>query len=109
MPKDVHHCYWLEMVQVARFMTGHCHLGTFRILRENYSEGCPLCGEPFSHVHCVTECVALTDLQSRWLASFAWGWSGLRGLVWHDCSQFGHFLLGVRDPILSLDVFHEED
>ena len=109
VPEDVHHCRRPEMLQVARFMTGHCHLGNFRLPRENYSEDCPLCGELYSRVHFLTECVALSDLRSRWLASSAWGRGGLRGLVWHDCSRFGHFLLGVRDLILSLDVFHEED
>ena len=43
------------------------------------------------------------------LAPSAWGRGGLRGLVWHDCFRFGHFLMGVEDLILSLDVFDEED
>ena len=109
VPEDVHHCRRQEMVQVARFMTGHCHLGSFCILWENYSEDCLLCGELYSRVHFLTECVALSDLRSRWLVPSAWGRSGLQGLVWRDCSRFGHFLLGVRDLILSLDIFHEED
>ena len=48
VPEDVHRCRRLEMVLVARFMTGHCHLGNFSLPREDYSEDCPLCGEPYS-------------------------------------------------------------
>ena len=56
-----------------------------------------------------TECEALADLRSQWLAPSAWGRGGLRGLVWRDCFRFGRFLMGVRDLISSLDVFDEED
>ena len=80
MPEDVALCHWSEMVQVAWFMMGHCHLGNFYLLREGHSEDYPLCGGPYSRVHFLKECVALADLRSQWLAPFAWGRSGLRGL-----------------------------
>ena len=79
MPKDIARCRRPEMVQVARFMTGHCHLGNFCLLREDHSEDCPLCGEPYSRVHFLIDSVALADLGSRWLAPSVWGRSGLRG------------------------------
>ena len=85
MPEDIVHCRQLEMVQVARFRTGHCHLGNFCLLPEDHSEDCPLCGEPYSRVHFLLECEALSDLRSQWLALSAWGRGGFRGLVWHDC------------------------
>ena len=69
MPKDIAHCCRSEMVQVARFITGHCHLGNFCLPREDHSEDCPLCGEPYSRIHFLTECEALADLWSQWLVS----------------------------------------
>ena len=109
MPEDIAHCRRPEMVQVARFMTGHCHLGNFCLPQEDHSEDCPLCGEPYSRIHFLTECEALADLRSQWLAPSAWGRGGLWGLVWHDCFRFGRFLMGVRDLISSLDGSDEED
>ena len=109
MPEDIARCRRPEMVQVARFMTGHCHLGNFCLPREDHSEDCPLCGEPYSRIHFLTECEALADLRSQWLAPSAWGRGGLRGLVWRDCFRFGRFLMGVRDLISSLDGSDEED
>ena len=109
MPEDIARCHRPELVQVTRFMTGHCHLGNSCLPQEDHSEDCPLCGEPYSRVHFLTECEALVDLLSQWLAPSVWGRGGLRGLVWHDCFRFGHFLMGVRDLISSLDVSDEED
>ena len=99
MPEDIAHYHRLEMVQLARFVMGHCHLGNFCLPREDHSEDCPLCGEPYSRVHFLTDCVALADLWSLWLSPFVWGRSGLRDLVWRDCFRFGRFLLGVWDLI----------
>ena len=109
MPDDIACCLRPEMVLVAQFMTGHCHLGNFCLPREAHSKDCPLCGEPYSRIHFLMECEALADLRSQWLAPSAWGRGGLRGLVWHDCFRFGRFLMGVRDLISSLDVSAEED
>ena len=109
MPEDIARCCRPEMVQVARFMTGHCHLGNFCLPQEDASEDCPLCGEPYSRIHFLSECEALGDLRSQWLAPSAWGWGGLRGLVWHDCFRFGRFLMGVWDLISCLNGSDEED
>ena len=85
MHEDIARCCRPEMVQVARFMMGQCHLGNFCLQREDLSEDYPLCGEPYSRVHILINCVVLADLRSQWLTPSAWGRSGLRGLVWHDC------------------------
>ena len=45
MPKDTSCCGRMEMVLVACYMTGHCHLGPFEIPREDELADCPLCGE----------------------------------------------------------------
>ena len=90
-------------------MMGHCHLGNFCLPREDHSEDYPLCGEPYSRVHYLIDCVALANLWLQGLVPSAWGRGGLWGLVWHDCFRFGRFLMGVRDLILSLDSASEED
>ena len=58
-------------------MFRHCHLGNFNLLRTDYFEDSSLCKECYSHVHFVMECMALANLQSRWLESFVWGQRGL--------------------------------
>ena len=71
MPEGIAHCRQPEMVLVARFITEHCHLGNFCLPREDHSEDCPLCGEPYSRIHLLSECEALADLRSQWLAPSA--------------------------------------
>ena len=78
MPEDIARHHRLEVVQVARFMMGHCHLGNFCLPREDHSEDCPLCGEPYSRVHFLTKCEALVDLRSQWLDGVdCGGWCGM--------------------------------
>ena len=45
MPKDASCCGRMEMVLVACYMTGHCHLGIFEIPHEDELQDCPLCRE----------------------------------------------------------------
>ena len=45
MPEDASCNGRMEMVLVASYMTGLCHLGPFKIPREDELEDCPLCGE----------------------------------------------------------------
>ena len=57
----------MEMVHVARYTTGHCHLGPFEIPREDELEDCPLCGELYLEDHFIYDCAALRDVRVRWL------------------------------------------
>ena len=43
MPEDASCSGRMEMVLVARYMTGHCHLGPFEIPREDELEDIALC------------------------------------------------------------------
>ena len=90
------------MVLVARYMTVHCHLGPFEILREDELEDCPLCGELYLEDHFIYDCVALCDIRVRWLDVGGRGIGELRGLVWQWCSRLGTFLRAVRERLVVL-------
>ena len=51
MLEDANCCGRMEMVLVAHYMTGHCHLGPFEIPREDELEDSPLCGELYLDDH----------------------------------------------------------
>ena len=53
----------MEMVLVARYMMGHCHLGPFAIPHEDELEDCPLCGELYLEDHVIYDYVALHDVR----------------------------------------------
>ena len=61
MPEDASCSGQMEMVLVACYMTGHCHLGPFEIPREDALEDCPLCGELYLEDHFIYDYVALHD------------------------------------------------
>ena len=63
MPEDAGCCRRMELVLVARYMMGHCHLGPFEIPREDELEDCPLCGELFLEDHFSYDCAALRDVR----------------------------------------------
>ena len=72
----------MEMVLVACYMMGHCHLGPFPIPRADELEDCPLCGELYLEDHFIYDCVALRDIRVRWLDVGGRGIGDLQGLVW---------------------------
>ena len=103
MPEDAS-CYGrMELVLVARYMTGHCHLGPFEIPREDELKDCPLCGELYLEDHFIYDYVALWDVRVRWLDVGSRGIGDLRGLVWQRCSQLGTFLHVVRERLVALE------
>ena len=102
MPEDASCSGRMEMVLVARYMTGHCHLGPFEIPREDELEDCPLCGELYLEDHFIYDCVALHDIRVRWLDVGGRGIGELRGLVWQRCSRLGTFLRAVRERLVVL-------
>ena len=93
MPEDASCSGRMEMVLVACYMTGHCHLGPFEIPREDELEDCPLCGELYLEDHFIYDCVALRDVRDRWLDVGGRGIGDLRGLVWQRCSRLGTFFV----------------
>ena len=103
MPEDTSCCGQMEMVLVAHYMMGHCHLGPFEIPREDELEDCPLCGELYIEDHFIYDCVALRDVWDRWLDVGGRGIGDLRGLVWQRCSRLGTFLCVVRERLVVLE------
>ena len=91
----------MEMVLVARYMTGHCHLGPFAIPREDELEDCPLCGKLYLEDHFIYNCAALRDVRVQWLDVEGQGIRDLRGLVWQRCSRLGTFLRVVREQLVA--------
>ena len=60
----------LDLTVAARFLVGHCHLGSFRVpWDEDEWEPCPLCGEDFTRAHLVWECRAVTQEREHLLGS----------------------------------------
>ena len=101
--EDASCCRRMEMVLVARYMMGHCHLGPFEMPREDELKDCPLCGELYLEDHFIYECAALRHVQVRWLGVEGRGIGDLWGLVWRRCSQLGTFLRVVREWLVALE------
>ena len=100
MPEDTSCNGRMEMVLVACYMMGHCHLGPFEIPREDELDDCPLCGELYLEDHFIYDGVALRDVQVRWLDVGDRGIGGSQGLVWQRCSRLGTFLRVVRERLV---------
>ena len=100
MPEDASCSGQMEMVLVACYMTGHCHLGPFEIPCEDGLEDCPLCGELYLEDHFIYDCVALHDVWARWLDVAGRGIGNLWGLAWQWCSRLGTFLCVVRERLV---------
>ena len=92
MPKDASYCGQMQMVLVAHYTMGHCHLGPVEIPREDKLEDCPLFGQLYLEDHFIYDCAALRDVRVRWLDIGIRGIGDLRGLVWQRCSCLGAFL-----------------
>ena len=80
MPKDASCCGQMEMVLVAFYIMGHCHLGPFEIPCEDKLDDCPLCGELYLEDHFIYNCAALRDIPVRWLDVGGRGIGDLPGL-----------------------------
>ena len=88
---------------MARYLTGHCHLGSFAIPHDDALEDYPLCGELYLEDHFIYDCTALRDVRDRWLDVGSEGIGELQGLVWQHCSRLGTFLRIVRERLVALE------
>ena len=82
MPEDASYCGRMGMVLIVHYMTSHCHLGPFKIPREDELEGCPLCGELYLEDHFIYDCATLQTIWVRWLDVGGREIGDLRVLVW---------------------------
>jgi hypothetical protein len=90
-----------DLTIVARFLTGHYHLGPWAPTRDpDEFELCPLCGDIYSREHLIFDCESLDHVRRDTLGSVL-GRSS-RGLAWlarSACAPLGRFLLSARDEV----------
>ena len=76
-----------DFTLVARFFTGHCHLGSFQPPWHEHEDlaSCPFCDEVFTRAHLVWECRGVTDVRHACLGELLpdsddfVGWAHLLG------------------------------
>ena len=67
-PEDAELGGRLDITYAARFLTGHCHLGSFSVPWDPTEWApCPLCGEDFTREHLVWYCRGVTQERERLL------------------------------------------
>ena len=93
----------LDTTCAARFLTGHCYLGTFSVPWDPSEWAlCPLCGEDFSREHIVWECRGLLLERTRLLGSA--GVARVGDWVWLASTQgsrLGRFIRNVIGRVES--------
>ena len=100
-PEDADVARRQDITIVARFLTGHYHLGPWAPTRDpDEYELCPLCGETYSREHLIFDCEALDHVRCDILGSVLGRSPG--GLTWlarSACAPLGRFLLCARDEV----------
>jgi hypothetical protein len=90
----------LDVTYAARFLTAHCHLGSFGVPWDPTElASCPLCGEDFSRAHLVWECSGATEQRERLLGDV--GAARVGDWVWLASSRGSRLGRFVRE-IMSL-------
>ena len=89
---------------VARFLTGHCHLGVFSIPWDPLERiSCPLCGGDFSREHLLWNCTTVSEQREEFLSRGAEVWGEDLGRLAHlGLGSLSRFLLAIR-PIFRLE------
>ena len=92
-----------DFTLVARFMTGHYHLGPWAPTRDPEElELCPLCGASYSQEHLIFECTFLDPVRQATLGQvLGRGGRRLAWLIQSACGPLGHFLRVARDVVSS--------
>ena len=94
-PDDADVARQQDLTMVARFLTGHYHLGPWAPIRDpNEFELCPLCGDIYSREHLIFECESLDPVRRDILGPVLG--RSTRGLAWlarSACAPLGRFLL----------------
>ena len=90
-----------DLTLVARFMTGHYHLGPWAPTRDpDELELCPLCGEIYSREHLILECLFLDPVRRDILGPVLGSREvGLAWLTRSACAPLGRFLRVARDEV----------
>ena len=99
LPRDALVARREDWTRVARFLTGHYHLGNWSPSRDkDIDERCPLCLEAFSREHLIWDCQTLDMVRIATLGQFLdrerWN---LARLIWVGSAPLGRFLRGVHE------------
>ena len=105
-PEDAELGGRLYITYAARFLTAHCHLGSFSVPWDPAEWApCPLCGEDFTREHLVWECRGVTQQRACLLGDVGaarvgdWVWlARFRG------SRLGRFIREVIGLLESAQV-----
>ena len=93
-PEDAAVATRADITMVARFLTGHFHLGDWSPAWDSdVIQECPFCGEEYSRDHLVHECIFLESVRETTMKSV--GASRGRDLRWlarSGCAHLGRFL-----------------
>lgn len=100
-PEDAGAAQRQDITLVARFLTGHYHLGPWSPSRDpDELDLCPLCGAVYSQHHVIFECSALDSVRQHTLGLvLGRRGGGLTGLAQSACAPLGRFLHVVRDEV----------
>ena len=95
-PDDADRCSRSELTLVARFLTGHCHLGDFALPWDlDELVACPWCGHDFSREHLLWECTSLSSVRAEVL-QVGTHVGDLEWVAWHRAFSLGRFLVLAR-------------
>ena len=87
-----------DVTLVARFLTGHCHLGFFSLPWDPLGRvACPLCCRDFTREHLLWDCPKVRLQREEILGHVVE--EGGKDLGWFSCSGFGllrRFLRAIR-------------
>ena len=89
---------------VARFLTGHSHIGGFSKPCYPWERiSCPLCGGDFSREHLLWNCTLVSQQREEFLSRGAEVWGEDLGRLAHlGLGSLSRFLLAIR-PIFRLE------
>ena len=93
LPQDALKARREDWTRVARFLTGHYHLGNWSPARDmDIDERCPLRLEAFSQEHLIWDCKRLETIRRASLGRFSDrnGWNIAR-LIWVGNAPLGRF------------------
>ena len=92
-PEDAAVATRADITIVARFLTGHFHIGDWSpAWDQDVLQNCPFCGEEYFREHLVWDCPMLESVRETTVESMRDRGEGLRGLARSSCALLGRFL-----------------
>ena len=104
MPRDASRGSRLDLLETARFITGHCHVGAFTVpWHIDEWAICPWCGDDFTREHILWECRALSHERRAFLGEAeSREFESLGQFVLFYGLRIGRFLRAVGGVLVSM-------